>query len=87
MAGGVVAAFLGPQLGQWGRDWIAGDPFTGAYLAQAALAVLALAMISQLRLPPVAAVHGDDARPLRAIVRTRWWNWVSMAARSAKMSA
>ncbi|MFO1301353.1 MAG: MFS transporter [Burkholderiaceae bacterium] len=68
VAGGVVAAFLGPQLGQWGRDWIAGDPFTGAYLAQAALAVLALAMISQLRLPPVAAVHGGDARPLRAIV-------------------
>lgn len=68
VAGGVVAAFLGPQLGQWGRDWIAGDPFTGAYLAQAALAVLALAMISQLRLPRVAAVHGDDARPLRAIV-------------------
>jgi predicted MFS family arabinose efflux permease len=68
VAGGVVAAFLGPQLGQWGRDWIAGDPFTGAYLAQAALAVLALAMISQLQLPPVASVHGGDARPLRAIV-------------------
>ena len=68
VAGGVVAAFLGPQLGQWGRDWIAGDPFTGAYLAQAALAVLALVMISQLRLPPVAAVHGGDARPLRTIV-------------------
>lgn len=68
VAGGVVAAFLGPQLGQWGRDWIAGDPFTGAYLAQAALAVLALVMISQLRLPPVAAVHAGDARPLRTIV-------------------
>src|SRR3989338_1433460 len=22
IAGGVVAAFLGPQVGQWGRDWI-----------------------------------------------------------------
>ena len=25
VTGGVVAAFLGPQLGQWGRDWIGGQ--------------------------------------------------------------
>jgi predicted MFS family arabinose efflux permease len=68
VAGGVVAAFLGPQLGQWGRDWIAGDLFVGAYLAQAALGVLALAMIAQLRLAPVAVGQGGDARPLREIV-------------------
>mmetsp|Transcript_9625 Transcript_9625/g.22392 ORF Transcript_9625/g.22392 Transcript_9625/m.22392 type:complete len:266 (+) Transcript_9625:39-836(+) len=27
------------------------------------------------------------SRPLAGTVRTRWWNWVSMAARSGKMSA
>lgn len=68
VAGGVVAAFLGPQLGQWGRDWIAGDLFVGAYLAQAGLGVLALAMIAQLRLAPVSVGQGGEARSLREIV-------------------
>ncbi|HLS57274.1 MAG TPA: MFS transporter [Zeimonas sp.] len=68
VAGGVVAAFLGPQLGQWGRDWIVGDLFVGAYLAQAALGVLALAIITQLRLAPVAPGAGGAARSLREIV-------------------
>ena len=68
VAGGVVAAFLGPQLGQWGRDWIAGGLFVGSYLAQGALGVVAMALLSQVRLPPVAAALEGDARPLREIL-------------------
>ena len=69
VAGGVVAAFLGPQLGQWGRDWMAGSLFVGSYLAQAALSLIALGLILQVRLKPLAAVADlGKARPLRQIL-------------------
>ena len=68
VAGGVVAAFAGPQLGQWGRDGIANAPFVGAYLAQGGLGLLALALLSRLRLPPAAADSAGEARPLREIL-------------------
>lgn len=69
VAGGVVAAFLGPQLGEWGRDWLGTQPFVGSYLAQGALGATALLLLSQLRLaPPAVPVHGAAARPLREIV-------------------
>ncbi len=68
VAGGVVAAFLGPQLGQWGRDWITGSLFLGSYLAQGALSLVALAILSQVRLKPVAVAHTVASRPLREIL-------------------
>jgi predicted MFS family arabinose efflux permease len=68
VAGGVVAAFLGPQLGQWGRDWIGGQVFVGSYLAQAALSLIALMLISRLHLPRVAAAHAGLSRSLREIL-------------------
>ncbi|OGT18102.1 MAG: MFS transporter permease [Gallionellales bacterium RIFOXYB12_FULL_54_9] len=68
VAGGVVAAFLGPPLGQWGRDWISGSLFVGSYLAQGTLSVIALAILSQLRLKPVAVTHSVTSRPLREIL-------------------
>ena len=68
VAGGVVAAFLGPQLGQWGRDWFDGGLFVGSYLAQAALSLGALALLSQVRLKPVVVPRSDVPRPLREIV-------------------
>lgn len=68
VAGGVVAAFLGPQLGFWGRDWIGGQLFVGSYLAQGALSLLALMLLFRLELPHVEAVQVDVARPLREIL-------------------
>jgi len=68
VAGGVVAAFLGPQLGQWGRDWIGGHIFVGSYLAQGVLSLIALALLSRLRLPGMAAAHAGAVRPLREIL-------------------
>ena len=62
VAGGVVAAFVGPQLGQWGRDWFISGSFVGSYLAQAVLSVMALGLLSQVRLKPVAAVAAGTAR-------------------------
>ncbi|HAX23183.1 MAG TPA: MFS transporter [Hydrogenophaga sp.] len=62
VAGGVVAAFVGPQLGEWGRDWVISGPFVGSYLAQAALSVAALGLLSQVRLKPAASVAAGTAR-------------------------
>ena len=69
VAGGVVAAFLGPQLGLWGRDWIAGEIFVGSYLAQAVLSAVALALLSRLQVPRPPAAQTGGARPLAEIVR------------------
>lgn len=69
VAGGIVAAFLGPQIGQWGRDWFPAQLFVGAYLIQAALSVAALFLLAGLRLPAVASPQAGDARPLGEIVR------------------
>lgn len=66
--GGIVAAFLGPQLAQWGKDFFVGQMFVGAYLAQAALSMFALGFISQLRLKPVAVEHTGSPRPLKEIL-------------------
>ena len=68
IAGGVVAAFLGPQLGQWGRDWMAGNLFVGSYLAQGALSLAALVILSQVQLKPVAVAESTAPRHLREIL-------------------
>lgn len=68
VAGGVVAAFLGPQLGQWGRDWMSGGMFVGSYLAQGVLSLIALAILSQVQLKPVVVAHSIGSRPLREIL-------------------
>lgn len=68
VAGGVIAAFLGPQLGQWGRDWIGAQQFVGSYLAQGALSLIALILLSRLELPVVVAAHGGVSRRLGEIL-------------------
>ncbi|WP_211167405.1 MFS transporter [Aromatoleum evansii] len=68
VAGGLVAAFVGPQLGQGGRDWIAGGLFIGSYAAQGALSLVALFLLSHVRLKPVAVQQGGEVRPLREIL-------------------
>jgi predicted MFS family arabinose efflux permease len=68
VAGGVIAAFLGPQLGLWGRDWVGGHIFVGSYLAQGVLSLVALVLLSRLNLPKAVAANHGRARPLREIL-------------------
>ncbi len=68
VAGGLVAAFLGPQLAQWGRDWVPAELYVGSFVAQTVLGVAALLLLSQVRLPRIAAAGAGVARPLRQIV-------------------
>jgi MFS family permease len=70
MAGGVVAAFIGPNLAHWTSGWLASVEFAGSYLSM--LGVYGLSMIALLfvRIPRAAAATSHEpGRPLSAVVR------------------
>ena len=69
LAGGVVGGLLGPQTARLGRDLFA-TPFQGSFLMLAAFALVALAVQSQVHVPP--PVHDERSgrgRPLGQIAR------------------
>lgn len=70
MAGGVIAAVLGPNLAIASRGWIGSTPFSGAFVGLLGLYGLALLLLSLVRLPaPMAAIGEAPARPLSRILR------------------
>jgi MFS family permease len=70
IAGGVVAAFLGPQLVSWTRDAFAPHAFVGAYMALAGLGAVALLALTGLdRLLPAPSGAQGSARGRREIAR------------------
>jgi MFS family permease len=68
LAGGVVAAVCGPWLGRWGGAWQA-PAYAGSFLLLALVSVGAVALLTQLRVPPPPAVAAGSARPLAEIMR------------------
>ncbi|MDB5966060.1 MAG: transporter [Polaromonas sp.] len=72
MAGGLIGAVAGPNLAAHTRN-LAGVPFAGAYLALAAVAVLAMLFLAGIEFAPSPAPVGGQAagsgRPLAEIVR------------------
>lgn len=72
LAGGLVAAFLGPQLAVWTREAFAPVLFAGSYLALVGLAGLALVTLQFIAIPrPSLAVRSAGGRPLLEIMRQR----------------
>jgi MFS family permease len=72
LAGGVIAAFLGPNLANISRDWIASAEFAGSYASIVVMHLVTLGALSLLHLPREAddKVHeGPPPRPLLQIVR------------------
>jgi MFS family permease len=67
VAGGVVAAFAGPQVAVWGRDWVPQHAFLGSYVAQVLLSLLVMLLLTRLDLPRLEAEVGEPPRPLREI--------------------
>jgi predicted MFS family arabinose efflux permease len=70
LVGGLCAAVLGPQFSIAFRDAIPNVPYAGAFLAQGAMALFAVPVLSQLRLPPVRQRNGSTGRPLNEIARS-----------------
>jgi predicted MFS family arabinose efflux permease len=70
IAGGVVAAFLGPQLARGTHDLVGGIPFLGSYMVIGGLAVVSMALIAYLDIPlPTLSKIREGGRPLRLVAR------------------
>lgn len=71
LAGGVIAGFLGPALSRWGRTLVPGHDYAGSFLAVSVLALVAMTILSRLRLPAAHQAKAQDpSRPLSEIVRS-----------------
>ena len=69
LAGGILGAVLGPNMASWTRDWFM-QPFAGAYITLAGVAVIAFAVISQIRFPEKRVdPNQEPGRPLSEIMR------------------
>ncbi len=70
MVGGLVAAFVGPEIAKHTREILSPYLFLGSYLAAAVLPLLVIPMLSLTRLPrPTVAELREPGRPLAEIVR------------------
>ncbi|MEK9971718.1 MAG: MFS transporter, partial [Ferrovibrio sp.] len=70
MVGGLVAAFMGPEIAKHTREILSPYLFLGSYLAAAALPVLVLLILTAVRMPkPTVAELREQGRPLGEIVR------------------
>lgn len=69
MIGGLAAAVIGPQSVYWTRDLTPAAPFAASFLAQGALALIAIGVVLALRAPPVAQAKSGGGRPLAVIMR------------------
>ena len=70
LAGGIVGAFIGPNLASASRDLLS-VPFAGAYLVLIGVAALALVAVSLIEFPPhtAPAKGASSGRPLKEIAR------------------
>jgi MFS family permease len=68
MAGGVVAAFIGPNLAHWTSTWLVA-PFAGSYLALAGILTLSFATQLFLDIPLPLRERQGGGRALGAIAR------------------
>lgn len=63
MAGGVIAAILGPNMADWARHWYAGSAFVGSFYGLLGLYGLAFLLILALPLPRATVLkHGEKPR-------------------------
>jgi len=73
MAGGVIAAIIGPNLANLTRDSIEGMPFAGSYMSIIVIYILALISLSFIKLPKFHESSEQEptnnARPLSEIVK------------------
>lgn len=70
LAGGVVAAIVGPGLARYGTDVFAPYTFLGAYMFVALLSLVMIPVLWPIHAPPPSAAEiGGPQRPLSEIVR------------------
>ena len=67
LAGGIAGGVIGPETAKWSRSLFT-TPFLGTFVAMAALALIAVAVQSQVHVPkPAPGEHAGGGRPLAEI--------------------
>ena len=70
MVGGLVAAFLGPEIAKHTRELLSPNLFLASYLIAAALPVFVLAILTTINIPaPTVSEIQEEGRPLAEIIR------------------
>ena len=70
LAGGILAAFVGPQLAKWNIDLFAPYRFAGAYFVICILGIVTVALLQFVRIPnPVLQNLNSGGRRIREIAR------------------
>ncbi len=70
MAGGVLAAFMGPMTAKWAVDWLEPLTFAGCYVMMAVFSAAVLLVVQAVRIPGLtAAEKAEGGRPMREIIR------------------
>ncbi|MDZ4246300.1 MAG: MFS transporter, partial [Dehalococcoidia bacterium] len=72
LIGGIVAGFLGPEIGRDGKDWLGFGDYTGSFVAMAlmfALSGVLLLFISEKAVKKESVM--EQERPLKAVVSQR----------------
>ncbi len=69
LAGGIVAAFIGPNLARFTRDLIPGSDFSGSYMSLLVVYALSIILVAMTRIPPPdEAERSSGGRPLLRIM-------------------
>lgn len=72
LAGGLIAAFIGPNLANISHNWIDNAPFAGSYASLALVYIIAFSVLSFLKLPAQQSEKGhttEASRPVRVIIK------------------
>ncbi len=70
LAGGVIAAVIGPELAKLTKDWLAPVTYAGSFAALIGVSVVALVVLQFIKIPtPTAAERRGGGRPLSEIAR------------------
>ncbi|TFH89640.1 MFS transporter [Vibrio ouci] len=70
MAGGVLAAMLGPNLAIYSQQWSADGLYVGAFMALIGLNILALGLLQTIQFPPTHEHHQQvQSEPLLDIIK------------------
>lgn len=71
LAGGIIAAFIGPNIAYWSRGIVPNEPYAGGFLFLMGFYVIMMLILLLLRLPKIAidAESKAAARPLLVIIR------------------
>ncbi len=70
VAGGVVAALVGPSIATWAKDWFPAALFAGSLLPIIGLQILSLGLLQGIEIPPlVSAETSEQGRSLKLILQ------------------